>query len=192
MSLLWVFCLLPFSFLGAAGTTIDIASPMPAPEWATLQRRILADSVPAARAFFAKYYDERGYFRHVVRWRANDGPDDAFENTTGWPELHALGASDEILQLHLRAREGMIRQFTDARTTEVPIGRQGMYYKDFSVQSDWMHHGAPDSLGGRDGRTTLINARDFTVRLAPGAGAKLTLAMKRYANPPDAKFPWDR
>src|SRR4029450_13620871 len=68
MSLLWVFCLLPFTFLGAAGTTIDIASPMPAPEWATLQRRILADSVPAARAFFAKYYDERDYFRHVVRW----------------------------------------------------------------------------------------------------------------------------
>ena len=114
---------------------------MPAPEWAQLQRRILADSVPAAKAFFAKYYDERGYFRHVVRWGANDGPDDAFENTTGWPELHALGASDEILQLHLRAWEGMLRQFTEARTTDVPIGRQGMYYKDFSVQSDWMHHG---------------------------------------------------
>jgi hypothetical protein len=43
-----------------------------------------------------------------------------------------------------------------------------------------------------NGRTTPINARDFTVRLAPGAGAKVTLAMKRYANPPTAKFPWDR
>ena len=43
-----------------------------------------------------------------------------------------------------------------------------------------------------NGRTTPINARDFTVQLAPGAGAKLTLAMKRYANPPTAKFPWDR
>ena len=61
MSLLSVFWLLPFAFLGAAGTTIDIATPMPAPEWATLERRILADSVPAAKAFFAKYYDERGY-----------------------------------------------------------------------------------------------------------------------------------
>jgi hypothetical protein len=140
-SLVSVFCLLPLAFLGAAGTTVDVATPMPAPGWATLQRRILADSVPAAKAFFTKYYDERGYFRHVVRWGANDGPDDAFENTTGWPELHALGASDEILQLHLRAWEGMIRQFTEARTTDVPIGRQGMYYKDFSVQSDWMHHG---------------------------------------------------
>jgi hypothetical protein len=43
-----------------------------------------------------------------------------------------------------------------------------------------------------DGRTTPINARDFTVRLAPGAGAKLTLAMKRYANAPTAKVPWGR
>jgi len=135
------FGVLPFGFLGAAAATLDITTPMPAPEWARLQRRILAESVPAAKAFFAKYYDERGYFRHVVRWGANDGPDDAFENTAGWPELHALGAGDEILQLHLRAWEGMIRQFSEARTVEVPIGRQGMLYKDFSVQSDWMHHG---------------------------------------------------
>ena len=141
MPLIAACCLLPFALAGAAGTTVDIATPMPAPEWARLERRILADSLPAVKAFFAKYYDERGYFQHVVRWGANDGPDDAFENTAGWPELHALGASDEILQLHLRAWEGMNRQFTEARTTDVPIGRQGMYYKDFSVQSDWMHHG---------------------------------------------------
>src|SRR4026207_1848315 len=112
MSLLSTFCLLPFALLGAAGTTVNIATPMPPPEWARLERRILSDSVPAVKAFFAKYYDERGYFRHVVRWGANAGPDDAFENTTGWPELHALGASDEILHLHLRAWEGMLRQFT--------------------------------------------------------------------------------
>ena len=42
-----------------------------------------------------------------------------------------------------------------------------------------------------NGRIMSVNARDFTVQLAPGAGAKLTLAMK-CANPPTAKFPWDR
>ena len=141
VSLLSALSLLPFAFLTAAGPTIDIATPMPAPEWAKLERRILADSAPAVKAFFAKYYDERGYFQHFVRWGANDGPDDAFENTAGWPELHALGASDEILELHLKSWEGMIRQFTEAKTVDVPIGRQGMFYKDFSVQSDWMHHG---------------------------------------------------
>jgi hypothetical protein len=41
-----------------------------------------------------------------------------------------------------------------------------------------------------NGRTTTIDAREFTVQLAPGA--TLTLAMKRYANPPTAKMPWDR
>ena len=141
LTLCGAFCLLTFAWLASAGVTIEIATPMPAPGWAKLERRILAESSPAVRAFFTKYYDERGYFRHFVRWGANDGPDDAFENTAGWPELHALGASDEILQLHLRAWEGIIRQFTEAKTTDVPIGRQGMYYKDFSVQSDWMHHG---------------------------------------------------
>src|SRR5687768_1748585 len=120
---------------------IKIATSMPAPEWARLERRILAEMVPAAREYVAKYYDDRGYFQHFVRWGANDGPDDAFENTAGWPELHALGASDEIMQMHLRTWEGMIRQFTEAKTTDVPAGRQGMYYKDYSAQSDFMHHG---------------------------------------------------
>ncbi len=141
LSLISTCCLLSFVFLTASGTTIDIVTPMPAPEWARLQRRILADTAPAVKAFYSKYYDERGYFRHFVRWGANDGPDDAFENTAGWPELHALGGSDEILQLHLKSWEGMLRQFTEAKTVDVPVGRQGMYYKDFSVQSDWMHHG---------------------------------------------------
>ena len=121
--------------------TIKIATSMPAPEWARLERRILAEAVPAAREYVAKYYDDRGYFQHFVRWGANDGPDDAFENTAGWPEMHALGASDEIMQMHLRTWEGMIRQFTEAKTTDVPAGRQGMYYKDYSAQSDFMHHG---------------------------------------------------
>jgi hypothetical protein len=42
------------------------------------------------------------------------------------------------------------------------------------------------------GRTTPLNARAFTVQLAPGAGAKMSLTMKRYANQPTAQFPWDR
>ena len=141
-SLLWLFCLLPLALLGAAGPPSTSPAPMPAPEWAKLERRILADSVPAAKAFFAKLTTtSAATFSTSSDGVPTTAPDDAFENTAGWPELHALGASDEILQLHLRAWEGMIRQFTEARTTDVPIARQGIYYKDFSVQSDWMHHG---------------------------------------------------
>jgi hypothetical protein len=124
----------------AAGTvTIDV--PMPAPSWAVLERRLLAQNVPACREFFRKYYDQRGYLQAFLRWGANDGPDDAFENFNRWPELHALGADDEILQLYLTGLEGMIRQYSEARTTDVPAGRSGMYVKEFSAQSDWMHHG---------------------------------------------------
>jgi hypothetical protein len=43
-----------------------------------------------------------------------------------------------------------------------------------------------------NGRTTQVRARDVTVRLAPGAGATLTLEMRRYANTPTVAFPWAR
>ena len=85
--------------IAAPTATVTIDSPMPAPAWATLERRLLADNVPACREFYDKYYDERGYLQCFLRWGANDGPDDAFENFNHWPELHALGADDEILQL---------------------------------------------------------------------------------------------
>ena len=48
---------------------------------------------------------------------------------------------EEILRLYLRGLEGMIRQYSEAKTTDVPAGRDGMYVKEFSAQSDWMHHG---------------------------------------------------
>ena len=43
-----------------------------------------------------------------------------------------------------------------------------------------------------NGRTTRLNARHFTVELAPGAGARLTLATRRYVNTPTVAFPWER
>src|SRR5215207_9771603 len=138
--------------VSAAGPApIAVDTPMPAPAWARLERQILAASVPACREFFQKYYDDRGYLRAFVRWGANDGPDDAFENFNHWPELHALGADDEIMRLYAKGHEGMIKQYTEARTTDVPIARQGMYHKEFIVQSDWMHHGEGLQLFNRMG-----------------------------------------
>ena len=134
-------CLLATQVIGAATTSIDIDTPMPAPRWARLERQLLADNVAACREFFRKYFDNRGYLQVFLRWGANDGPDDAFENFNRWPELHALGADDEILRMMLAGLDGMIRQYSEARTTAVPAGRAGMYVKEFSAQSDWMHHG---------------------------------------------------
>jgi len=42
------------------------------------------------------------------------------------------------------------------------------------------------------GRRTALDGAHFTVKLAPGAGERLTVGMKRYANPPTASLPWDR
>ena len=148
------------SALAADSASLLVSTRMPAPEWAKLERRLLAEQVPACREFYEKYFDARGYLQCFVRWGANDGPDDAFENFNGWPELHALGADDEIKQLFLRGHEGLLKQYTEARTTETPIAREGMYYQEFIVQSDWMHHGEGLQLFNRMGLS--LGARDAT------------------------------
>jgi hypothetical protein len=135
----------------AADVAIRIDGRMDPPKWAVLERQLLAENIPAAQEFFRKYFDDRGYLQCFVRWGANDGPDDAFENFNRWPELHALGASDEILRMYSKGHEGLIKQYTKAKTTDVPVARQGMYYKEFIVQSDWMHHGEGLQLFNRMG-----------------------------------------
>src|SRR3990170_3270880 len=101
------------SFAAAAPVTLPVDPPMAAPRWARLERQILDANVPACREFFQKYYDDRGYLQAFLRWGANDGPDDAFENFNRWPELHALGADDSILRMYLTGWEGMLKQYTE-------------------------------------------------------------------------------
>jgi hypothetical protein len=101
----------------------------------------LRANTAACREFFDRYFDERGYLLCVERWGGDDGPDDAIENLMDWPILHALGADDEILRMYKKGWEGHLRQFTLARTTAVPMARDGMYYKEFPVSFDWLHNG---------------------------------------------------
>jgi len=42
------------------------------------------------------------------------------------------------------------------------------------------------------GGTTPVAGPSLTVRLEPGAGARLDFKMTRYANRPTFAFPWDR
>ena len=46
-----------------------------------------------------------------------------------------------ILRLFKKGMEGHFRQYTEAKTTDVPLGRDGMYYQEFHACFDWMHHG---------------------------------------------------
>ena len=111
------------------------------PRWALLERQLLDAQAEACREFYERYFDERGYLLCVPRWGGDDGPDDAAENQLNWTVLHALGADDDILDLFRRGFEGHLRQYTEAKTVEVPFARDGMYYKEFPVSLDWFHHG---------------------------------------------------
>ncbi|MDP7017877.1 MAG: hypothetical protein QGG36_18880 [Pirellulaceae bacterium] len=125
----------------AAEPIVRIASPLPPPAWALLQRQLITANEDACEVFFNRYFDERGWLLCVERWGGDDGPDDAIENVNDWPILHALGASDEIHKMAVKAWEGHLRQYTLAKTTDVPFARDGMYYKEFPVTFDWVHNG---------------------------------------------------
>ncbi|MFN0052079.1 MAG: hypothetical protein ACKV0T_07805, partial [Planctomycetales bacterium] len=131
----------PPSAAPAADTPIHIQQPLTPPGWALLERELLRANAAACREFFDKYFDDRGYLLCVERWGGDDGPDDAMENCNDWPILHALGADDDVYTMYRQAWEGHLRQYTLAKTTEVPFARDGMYYKEFPVTMDWLHNG---------------------------------------------------
>ncbi len=124
----------------ASKTQLRVATPMAPPQWALLQRKLIARNAAACEAFYAKYVDKRDWLLVFERWGANDGPDDAAEATNDWAILHALGAPDRILDLTQRFWEGHLKQYAAMRTVEVPIARRGMYHRDFPVQMDWQHN----------------------------------------------------
>src|SRR5262245_31667273 len=137
--------LLALPLIGGPGTpaevTLRVDSPLSPPVWALLEREVFRASAAACEEFHRRYFDDRGYLECVVRWGGDDGPDDAIENVKDWPLLHALGAPDSMLRMYRRIWEGHLRQYTEARTTEVPFAREGMYYREFPVMFDWLHHG---------------------------------------------------
>jgi hypothetical protein len=133
--------LLPASLDAAQPASVRLARTVSPPEWALLQRQLLATNTAACREFFARYFDRRGFLLCVERWGGDDGPDDAIENCNDWPILHALGANDVVLDMFKTAWEGHLRQYTLARTVDVPFARDGMYYKEFPVTFDWVHNG---------------------------------------------------
>jgi len=119
---------------------VVIDTPVSPPTWALLERELLKANADACEEFFDRYFDERGFLLCVERWGGDDGPDDAIENCLHWPVLHAIGADDRVLTLYRKAWEGHLRQYTLAKTVEVPFARDGMYYKEFPVQFDWLHN----------------------------------------------------
>jgi hypothetical protein len=130
-----------------AKTVVRIEPPMASLSWALLERELLRANHTACLEFFDRYFDDRGYLECVERW----GGDDAIENVNDWPVLYAIGGDDAILARLRKAWEGCLRQYTEARTTDVPFARYGMYYKEFPVMFDWFHHGEGLSVFNLEG-----------------------------------------
>jgi hypothetical protein len=126
--------------MGDESVALATETPMLPPDWALLQRELIRANTAACEEFFARYFDERGYLLCVERWGGDDGPDDAIENCNDWPLLHAIGAPDVIRQMVHKAWEGHLRQYTLAKTADVPFARDGMYYKEFPCMFDWQHN----------------------------------------------------
>jgi len=64
------------------------------------------------------------------------------------------------------------------KTTPRQIVVQGGAYAEHRIESVQAH-----------GETFSVNSPSFTLKLAPGAGANLTLKMKRYTEKPTEVFP---
>ncbi len=120
---------------------LSIDTPTTPPAWALLERELIRAQTKACERIFDRYFDDLGYLKCLPRWGGNDGSDDAIENLAGWPVLHALGAPDSILEMYKLGWEGHILQYTEAKTVEVELARDGMLYKEFPVSLDWFHHG---------------------------------------------------
>lgn len=148
---------------------IVVSAPMAAPRWALLQRRLLAANAAACEAYYARYVGPGDELLCFPRWGANDGPDDAAEFTNDWVLLHALGGPDRLLTLAQRYWEGHLRQYSRARTRQVPVARQGMYYREFPAQMDWQHNA--------EGLTTF-NLMGLSAPTDP----RLVLRTRRYAD----------
>jgi hypothetical protein len=116
-----------------------VNTPMLPPLWAILQRKLLDAHTEACEVFHAKYFDERNHLLCFPRWGTNDGPDDAIEHVNDWPLVHALGGSNRVLELYRAVYEGHLEQYGALRTRDVPMGRDGMYVREFPPQIDWQH-----------------------------------------------------
>ncbi len=154
---------------GIRRTQLRIDTPVAPPTWALLERELLRANGNACEKFFKYLFDERGYLRCIPRWGGDDGPDDAIENLADWPVLHALGGADSLLEMSELAWEGHVRQYTEAKTTEVDFARDGMYYKEFPTICDWLHNGESMSVFNLLGLSNP-NAENFEKRVRRFAG----------------------
>ena len=83
----------------------------------------------------------------------------------------------------------LVTEMDDGMTRLTLVNISQVYARDVIVQTG--AYGEHQCLRVEvNGKRVPVNQRFFNVRLAAGAGAELTIYMRRYANPPTLAFPW--
>jgi hypothetical protein len=99
------------------------------------------------------------------------------------PERRRAGVPEDVAAL--------IHSMTDDSVEVTLINLNPSQSRLVTVQAG--AYGEHNVVDVSDGKwKQAVNNRCFTVRLAPGAGAKLAVTMKRFANKPTLDPPWGR
>ena len=83
----------------------------------------------------------------------------------------------------------LVTEMNDKMVRLILVNVDQVQTRDFILQTG--SYGEHQALSVEmEGKQFAVDRRFFQVRLAPGAGAELTIHMRRYANPPTLAFPW--
>ena len=109
---------------------IECATPVNAPAWAVLERRLIADMSKAAFEFTGRYTRTGG----TLIWKTGGtaSPDDPYESFYNYPLLYALGGDEGLRDLSFKEWNAMTRQLAN----DFHVMRN-----EYARRTDWFHHG---------------------------------------------------
>ena len=110
---------------------VTISTKAKAPDWALLEREVLAKLNAAAPEFVNKYTNVDGTLKWKSEFGSMDGSDDPYEAFHNLALLYSIGGSEEIYELARKMWESITLQWTE----------YGQIYREFDGYYDWMHHG---------------------------------------------------
>ena len=123
-----------------AEITIELKDPSPPPFGRIAQRDLIKANAAACEIFFDHYFDDRGW----LEWSSAGG---ATTDRTTPSRTLPIGRSSTPSAAPIRSG-GCTRKVgrgtfasTPGETVNVPMARDGMYYKEFPVMFDWLHNG---------------------------------------------------
>ncbi len=111
--------------------SVAITNKATPPEWALLEREIIAKLNAAAPEFVARYTRRDGSLIWHDEWPGMDGSDDPYEGFMYLALLYSMGGSEEVYQLAQKMWDAITVQWT----------KYGQIYREFDGYYDWMHHG---------------------------------------------------